>query len=187
VKTKAKRSSLSQDKWIESIATLMKVSQGMHDWWLIITKEGHCDPPKIKHPQQHQWQGKSSSSQIYAKNTGTNTNAWLAVLCLCEMQHVIHCPSSASVTALLCNTMAHINAAAGGGKVGRVLQKTLRLSDTQRSFPEKNTRKAGSSFAKTNSSLKCPKLKAISWKYNTSLQDSRAFSKAFLQRHQCNS
>jgi len=38
--------------------------------------------------------------------------------------------------------MAHINAAAGGGKVGRVLQKTLRLSDTQRSFPEKKHSKS---------------------------------------------
>jgi len=50
------------------------------------------------------------------------------------MQHVIHCPSSASVTALLCNTMAHINAA-GGGKVPlRVgcVAKALRSSVRQK-------------------------------------------------------
>lgn len=166
----------------------MKVSQGMHDWWLIITK-GVCVwmgwwvgwgrvswPIKINTTQIKQLANLCQKHTHLLVSTHTQTQSMLgglfAFVFVYEMQHVIHCPSSASVTALLCNTMAHINAGVSSkgwsvlwGAGGRALS----LSEN---------RKASSSETSPKSCLKnvphkkptqklsniSQKLKDVSWK-----------------------
>lgn len=64
------------------------------------TNQAACKSMPKTHTPPYQYMGKHNQCM----------GGRFAFVFVFEMQHVIHCPSSASVTALLCNTMAHINA-----------------------------------------------------------------------------